>query len=142
MVPDLERLIGELEGKAYHGEPPVRDPELGVGALPVEPEHGVEVGARSCLLVLDVAALTGSHVGWRRRAPRLPLCSTALLERRRVAEWRLACTGEGEGVRPEANKQGRGEARRVAQVAWLACGSTLNAKAPEAGPDTDACLRF
>lgn len=108
MVPDLERLIGELERKAYHGEPPVRDPELGVGALPVEPEHGVEVGARSCLLVLDVAALTGSHVGWRRRAPRLPLCSTALLERRGVAEWRAPEKGKGSGQK----QTNRGEARR------------------------------
>jgi hypothetical protein len=116
MVPDLERLIGELEGKAYHGEPPVRDPELGVGALPVEPEHGVEVGARSCLLVLDVAALTGSHVGWRRRAEAAALLDCSAREE---AGCRVACTGEGEGVRPEANKQGRGEASGASCLAGL-----------------------
>jgi len=76
------------------------------------------------------------------RAQNLLLCSTGLLERRVFAEWRA---GENrEGARPEANKQGPGQERRGeagrAQVAWLAGASTRNAKPPEPGPDTDACL--
>lgn len=115
--------------KTYHGEPPVRDPELGVGALPVEPEHGVEVGARSrsFLLVMDAAAVTGSHVGWRRRAraQRLLLCATALFERRAgVAEWRAGENRRGParskqtGAREETREARRGRSRKL--LGWAA----------------------
>ena len=98
-------LSSAIRERTYHGEPPVGAPELGVGALPAEPEHGVEVGTGR-VLRQAAAPAPGGHVG------RSEAAAAAVFVRRPVGGLRTSgvrqATG-GPGTGREANK--RGEAR-------------------------------
>lgn len=114
---------------SYHGEPPVCALELGVGALPVEPEHGVEVGAgsRRGLLLLEVAsAASGGHVGRSARAAQraeapFAASSTLAFWEEGGAEWLGVREGTG-ATHTAGSKQGgaRGGARKLAGLRFYA----------------------
>ena len=99
--------------RTHHGELPVSEPEVGVGALLLEPEDAVEVCAGH-VLVADAAAAT--HVD-RRSIHRRWFMSVRRRRRKPASRARTEGTERGERDVPRVRER-RGE-REIVGCRWL-----------------------